>query len=260
MFCRGFQGRGQLPGHGFASLGSKLYFGFQVSRLSPATVSAFLPSMPARHFCDAAARYARRAAFFYALLAGKGRRAIFGAAPPSTPGRPPLDKSPNPYYTCIIRIRTLEDTALPDPRPLIRRLSIAINLIDGDYTRTARRLGLKENELSLFYALDDGAPHSQAEISRHWLIPKTTLNTIVGDCVARGLIRLEGGREKYIRLTEAGAAFARRALDAVYALEDAAFARTLSRFSPEFVAALADFAQELNAETARFLTEPPQKP
>ena len=72
--------------------------------------------------------------------------------------------------------------------------------------------------------------------------------------------RLEGGREKYIRLTEAGAAFARRALDAVYALEDAAFARTLSRFSPEFVAALADFAQELNAETARFLTEPPQKP
>ena len=121
-------------------------------------------------------------------------------------------------------------------------------------------MGLKENELSLFYALDDGAPHSQAEISRHWLIPKTTLNTIVGDCVARGLIRLEGGREKYIRLTEAGAAFARRALDAVYALEDAAFARTLSRFSPEFVAALADFAQELNAETARFLKEPPQKP
>ena len=168
--------------------------------------------------------------FFMLFLPGKVAGRFSGQLPQARPGRPPLDKSPNPYYTCIIRIRTLEDTALPDPRPLIRRLSIAINLIDGDYTRTARRLGLKENELSLFYALDDGAPHSQAEISRHWLIPKTTLNTIVGDCVARGLIRLEGGREKYIRLTEAGAAFARRALDAVYALEDAAFARTLSRF------------------------------
>ena len=198
--------------------------------------------------------------FFMLFLPGKVAGQFSGQLPQARPGRAPLDKSPNPYYTRIIRIRTLEDTALPDPRPLIRRLSIAINLIDGDDTRTARRLGLKENELSLFYALDDGAPHSQAEISRHWLIPKTTLHTIVGDCVARGLIRLEGGREKYIRLTEAGAAFARRALDAVYALEDAAFARTLSRFSPEFVAALADFAQELNAETARFLTEPPQKP
>ena len=86
------------------------------------------------------------------------------------------------------------------------------------------------------------------------------VSTLELDQYAEELIRLEGGREKYIRLTEAGAAFARQALDAVYALEDAAFARTLSRFSPEFVAALADFAQELNAETARFLTEPPQKP
>ena len=126
--------------------------------------------------------------------------------------------------------------------------------------RQARLVRARREGRSVFYALDDGAPHSQAEISRHWLIPKTTLNTIVGDCVARGLIRLEGGREKYIRLTEAGAAFARRALDAVYALEDAAFARTLSRFSPEFVAALADFAQEPTAEPARFLKEPPQKP
>lgn len=141
-------------------------------------------------------------------------------------------------------------------RAHIRALTLAINIIDGDYTRTARKVGLKENELSLLYALDDGLPHSQAEISRHWLIPKTTLNTIVQQSIARGHITLTGeahGKQKQICLTKAGRAYARRALDAVYALEDAAYARTLEHFPAEFVRALGFFAEQLHLETERFL-------
>lgn len=148
-------------------------------------------------------------------------------------------------------------------RAHIRALTLAINIIDGDYTRTARKVGLKENELSLLYALDDGLPHSQAEISRHWLIPKTTLNTIVQQSIARGHITLVGeahSKQKQICLTQAGRAYARRALDAIYALEDAAYARAQERFGCEFVQALGYFAEQLHLETERFLQQSDAQP
>ena len=132
-------------------------------------------------------------------------------------------------------------------RAHIRALTLAINIIDGDYTRTARKVGLKENELSLLYALDDGLPHSQAEISRHWLIPKTTLNTIVQQSIARGHITLVGeahSKQKQICLTQAGRAYA----------------RAQERFGCEFVQALGYFAEQLHLETERFLQQSDAQP
>ena len=73
----------------------------------------------------------------------------------------------------------------------IRRLIIAVNKIDGLYYQEAKKLGIKGNALSLLYALDDGEPHSQKQLCEQWLIPRTTMNTIVKEYVKNDLITLK---------------------------------------------------------------------
>ena len=89
----------------------------------------------------------------------------------------------------------------------IRRLMFAGTRIDGAYYLYARRRGIKENALTLLYALDDGEPRTQTQLCAEWLIPKTTINTIVRALEREGCLVLsheEGAREKAIVLTEKG--------------------------------------------------------
>lgn len=140
-------------------------------------------------------------------------------------------------------------------RKEIRRIMIAVNVIDGIYAIIAKKSGIKENTLALLYALDDGKPHSQKEICEQWLIPKTTLNTIVKECVEKGYIFLnanEHKKEKEICLTETGKEYAGRILNQIYALEQQAMERTLENNSPEFVKGLEQFADNLKEEARKF--------
>ena len=131
----------------------------------------------------------------------------------------------------------------------MRRLVEAINRIDGSYYFFARSLGAKDNALALLYALDDGRAHLQARISEEWLIPKTTVNTIVKEMARAGYVRLEAGedaREKALCLTEQGQAYARDVLRTVYETERQALRETLQAYPPEFVEALDYFSQRLH--------------
>lgn len=133
----------------------------------------------------------------------------------------------------------------------IRRLFISINKIDGNYYYCARKLGVKENTLALLYALDDDKPHSQKQICEDWLIPKTTINTIVKELVTAGYITLlpEGQtREKAILLTDEGKTYTRGLLKAIYTAEQEALKKTLQEFAPEFIDAFDCFAAHLCAE------------
>lgn len=133
----------------------------------------------------------------------------------------------------------------------VRRLMVAMNKIDGLYYRAARRYGVKGSTLTLLYALDDGEPHSQKQICDEWLIPRTTINTIVKECVKDGTITLlceKHSKEKTIVITPTGHACARRMLQGVYDTECSALAQTESRFSDEFVTALEQFTRNLHAE------------
>ncbi len=133
----------------------------------------------------------------------------------------------------------------------IYRLNLAINQIDGAYYYYSRSVGEKENATALLYALGDGKPHSQKEISRDWLIPITTVNTIVRDYRERGLVELHeqpGSREKSLCLTAEGKALAAERLRGLHEAEDAAVQATVQRFSPAFVDALACFAEALRKE------------
>ena len=136
----------------------------------------------------------------------------------------------------------------------IRRLMLATEKIDGADYLFARRRGAKENELTLLWALDDGQTHSQRQICRDWMIPKTTVNTNVKELAAAGYLELlpaEDGREKQIALTPAGRAYAARVLRGIYAAEQAAMRQTVAAYSDEFVNAMEAFADRLCDELGR---------
>ena len=142
----------------------------------------------------------------------------------------------------------------------IIRLMRNVCKIDGTFYYFARRFAAKENLLYLLYALDDGRPHSQTEICRDWMIPKTTVNTNVKELLAAGYAELAQGegREKIIALTESGQAYAGQLLGRVYAAERSAMEQTLARYSGTFVDAVAYFAQALCREfDQRALHAPP---
>lgn len=130
---------------------------------------------------------------------------------------------------------------------LIMRLDTAINKLDGAYYLWARRHLLKENTLSVLYALDDGKPHTQAQIARDWLIPRSTVNTVVKELVALGYARLTklNDKEKWVELTAEGEVYAKAALKELYDAEIAAIDKTIEVFSPAFVDALEKYTDTL---------------
>lgn len=130
---------------------------------------------------------------------------------------------------------------------LIMRLDTAINKLDGAYYLWARRHLLKENTLSVLYALDDGKPHTQAQIARDWLIPRSTVNTVVKELVSLGYARLTklNDKEKRVKLTAEGEVYAQAALKKLYDAEIAAIDKTIEAFSPTFVDALERYTETL---------------
>lgn len=140
---------------------------------------------------------------------------------------------------------------MENERDTLRRLMITVNKIDGLYYLAAKKCAIKDNMLTLLYALDDGRPHTQKQICEEWLIPKTTLNTIVKECSRAGYITLIHGehtREKVVSITGEGQVYARTMLEGLYRAENLALDKTLQRFSPEFVDALEQFTEALQEE------------
>ena len=134
----------------------------------------------------------------------------------------------------------------------IRKIMISVNRIDGIYYRLAKRIGIKENTLSLFYALSDGQPHSQKEICDEWLVPRSTINTIVRECVEKGCVRFQRSahsKMKMLLLTESGKEYADELMNELFSVEQAAFMETLKRYDGGFVNAMSFFADELARQT-----------
>lgn len=130
----------------------------------------------------------------------------------------------------------------------VRRLMTAINKLDGAYYQCARRIGIKVNALTLLYVLQDGKPHSQKQICEEWLIPKTTINTIVRELENSGhlVMRAEPHtREKFLHLTALGRDYADHVLREILEAENRAISETLAQYSPAFIDALDCFADSL---------------
>lgn len=127
-----------------------------------------------------------------------------------------------------------------------RRLTLAIYNIDQSYTYNERKRRMSRAELNIMYALDDGLPHSQAELCRDWLVPKTTMNTIIRRWEKEGLavqVPVRGKRrEMTIRLTDKGKEYVRTYMDPIYNVEEKALERTIAKYGDTFIEALEDFS------------------
>jgi len=132
-------------------------------------------------------------------------------------------------------------------RDRIRGLMIAMNKVDGLYYRASKKCGVKQNTMALIYALSDGKRHSQKQICEDWLIPRSTLNTIVSECVEAGYVTLTamGNREKALSFTDAGKAYAEGLLRKIKQAEGLAMAKTAETYSEGFTEAFAAFAANL---------------
>lgn len=139
-------------------------------------------------------------------------------------------------------------------RENIKRIMISVNLICQTYEYMAKKLGIKDEMLSLLYALDDQKIYTQKTICKLWNIPKTTINAIIQESKERNLITLEENplnrKEKNIRMTEYGKMFSEEILKPLYALEEMVYQNT--DFNDEIVLKIDEFAQTLNDETNKY--------
>ena len=136
-------------------------------------------------------------------------------------------------------------------RESVRRLMVSINRIDGIWYMLAQKSGLKINTLSLLFALDDGKARTQKQICEEWIIPKTTINTVVKECVRDGLVEMtpkENSKEKLVYLTKKGEQYTKEVLELFYQVENAAMAKVLVEYSPQFIQAIEYYAACLRDE------------
>lgn len=128
-----------------------------------------------------------------------------------------------------------------DSREFFYRFGKALYQIDTSYDDFARvHNSITSGELWIVFALNDGNEYSQKQIAENWEIPKTTVNYVVKDLEARGLVELvhiQGTRrEKTVRLTESGKAYADSLLTGMYRKEKSIYdtLKNAERFLLEF--------------------------
>lgn len=124
----------------------------------------------------------------------------------------------------------------------------AIYHVDSFYDEFAKQSNVSSALLWVLYALNDGQPHTQIEISTEWELPKTTVNTVIKELQQNGyveLIPIKGKRrEMSIVLTEAGKEYADRILSDLYKKEAAVYG-TLTPEEQEVIAALEKITERL---------------
>ncbi|MDO4664386.1 MAG: MarR family transcriptional regulator [Erysipelotrichaceae bacterium] len=136
---------------------------------------------------------------------------------------------------------------MTDDQTDIRRLMVALHQIDGIYYFIAKKAGTKGKMILLLYALNDGLPHSQKEICDQWLIPKTTINTVVKECIQKGYVKISAleQKEKKLELTTSGKQYTQTILASLFEIEHQALAKTKQNYSAEFIDALVCFSNSM---------------
>lgn len=122
---------------------------------------------------------------------------------------------------------------------------------DEIYAAIAKKISVSFHTLMVLYALDQDQGSTQSKISKTWLIPKQTLNTVIKDLQSKEYVKLETGRnqkEKLVYFTPIGRKFAKETLFDVYALEDKAIEKIGKERFLEMVQVNKDFTDALAEE------------
>ena len=127
----------------------------------------------------------------------------------------------------------------------------ALYHVDSYYDEFAKQSNVSSALLWVLYALNDGKPHTQIEISNDWELPKTTVNTVIKEIQKDGhveLVPIKGKRrEMSIVLTESGKKYADDVLSDLYKKEAEVF-KTLSKEEREIVVILEKLVGKLKGD------------
>ena len=152
----------------------------------------------------------------------------------------------NKVYTKADELRNVSKSAQADAARMNERLNRLISRINGGYYIWAKKHGLQENKLNVLYALSDGKTHTQTEISRTFLIPKTTVNSVVKKLEEEGLIESGGSRKsRQICLSCKGKKYAFATLDTLFKAEHTAMEHLLKKYGEQFFTAYEEYAAVL---------------
>jgi DNA-binding MarR family transcriptional regulator len=104
----------------------------------------------------------------------------------------------------------------------LRRASV---LVMADLTQALEPLGLKPAEASVLFVIAAAGGITQAEIGRILGIQRANMAPIMGNLIKRGLVGRQAvdGRSQALRLTRAGAAMHRQAMEATQEHEQRLF-------------------------------------
>jgi DNA-binding MarR family transcriptional regulator len=106
----------------------------------------------------------------------------------------------------------------------MKAVNTVVNRINELYSKWAKSHGLNYHSLMVLYAMNDKESCTQKKISEEWLIPKQTIHTILKDFLHKGFVVFETDpkdkREKMIRFTKEGKAYAQTILVPLYEMEE----------------------------------------
>lgn len=139
-----------------------------------------------------------------------------------------------------------------------RRLLTSFKRIDEVYYRIGKASDVKETLLFLLYSLSDGVPKTQKQICEELLLPKTTVSTVIKECIQSGFVRFQPGedkREKILILTDNGRKYAEQVVEPVKRIEELALNKTLKQCSPEFIDAIEVYVKSLEEASATYPSE-----
>ena len=138
-----------------------------------------------------------------------------------------------------------------DYREEVYRLMLTINRCTGVYYEIAKKMGVKENTLLLLDILSDKRQHSQKQICDDWHMPKTTLNTIIKECVSSGhvvLLTQRKSKEKLIALTDSGQIFADEITQKMKEAVQRSMEKIKKEYSTDFILVFENFVEYLENE------------
>lgn len=112
-------------------------------------------------------------------------------------------------------------------------------------------MGIKENTLLLLDILSDKKQYSQKQICDDWHIPRTTLNTIIKECVKSGhivLLAQSNSKEKLIFLTESGQIFADKVTCTMKEAIQRSMEKVQKEYSTDFIIVFEKYVEYLENE------------
>lgn len=134
---------------------------------------------------------------------------------------------------------------------LLAELNCAVIQFRGLYAAWAKRHGISYNEMLVYYTIRDQGYCTQKQLCDSYLLPRQTINHVMLDLRARGLLALSPdhctGREKAFVLTPWGREYAAPLLASLDKIEEQAIRRFGGQRMHEMAQTLLDYDSALQS-------------